>query len=121
MTDDRGQRINEVFGELIRDVCHTLKKPHRSDDYGSDELSIVLNKLLDFVNFHFEEEEKLMRALSLEGLESHKRSHNVLLDKLVELEKGTFIFDESTKKSLSSFLEKEFFYHVIEVRKIWKS
>lgn len=106
--------------ELMNRVCQTLKKQHRADDYGSDELSGVLTKMLEFVRFHFVEEEKLMRDCSFDGFQSHKRSHRVLLVKLVELERETFIFDESTKKELLRFLEGDFYYHITEDRKIWK-
>ena len=121
---DNLQRIeaqHKQLEELMKGVCQILKKHHRSDEYGSDELSVVLSAFLEFVRFHFVEEEKLMRDFSFDGFESHKRSHKVLLGKLVELEQETFIFDESTKKKLLSFLEGDFYYHITEDRKLWKT
>ena len=112
---------HKQLGELIKAVCHTLKKKHRSDEYGSDELSVLLTKLLELTTFHFTEEESLMRRYAYEGLESHQRTHKVLLDRFVELEKETFIFDEETKARLLDFLEKDFCYHIIEDRKFWKA
>jgi len=112
---------HKQLGGLMKAVCHTLKKKHRSDDYGSDELSGLLTRLLEFTSFHFTEEENLMRRYSYEGLESHQRTHKVLLDRFVELESQTFIFDEETKASLLSFLEKDFCYHIIEDRKVWEA
>ena len=116
----RMQTQHKQLGELMDLVCQTLKKEHESDDYGSDELSRVLSKLLDFTSFHFTEEENLMRRYAYGGLESHQRSHKFLLDRFIKLERETFIFDAETKERLLEFLEKDFYYHIVEDQKAWK-
>ena len=112
---------HKQLGEIMNAVCHTLRKKHRSDEYGSDELSVLLTKLLELTSFHFTEEENLMHRYAYEGLESHQRTHKVLFDRLVALESETFIFDQSSKSKLLNFLEREFYYHIIEDRKFLKA
>ena len=62
-----------------------------------------------------------MRCHTYEGLESHKRTHTLLLERLVELREKTFIFDESSKARMLDFLEKEFYYHIVEDQHAWKN
>ena len=101
--------------ELARDACHTLENESNPTEFKG-----TLTRLLDFTVAHFTEEENLMRCLSYKGLKSHKRTHAILLNSLAELERETFIFDDSSKERLLKFIVQEFRYHEIEDNHAWK-
>ena len=102
--------------EIVNAVCQVLNNGH-----GPIEFSGNLNRLVEFARFHFIEEEDFMRYHTYEGLESHKRTHEMLLNKLVKLREKTFIFDEISKARMLEFLEKEFYYHIVEDQQAWKN
>ena len=107
---------HKQLGEIVKAVCQVL-----NNGQGPIEFSGNLNRLVEFTRFHFIEEEDFMRCHTYEGLESHKRIHEMLLKKLVELREKTFIFDEKSKARMLSFLEKDFSYHFVEDKHAWKN
>lgn len=107
-------------GELAEAARHSLKNVE--DVNGAGELSEILRRLLEDANNHFFEEENLMRRYGYEGLELHKRSHRILLNRFAELEEETFNnFSESTKARLLNFLEREFCSHITADEHAWKT
>lgn len=112
----RMETQHERLGELVKKSCQVL-----SSGQGPLEFSGSLENLVEFTRFHFTEEEAFMRCHSYGKWESHKRTHEMLFKRLVELKEKTFIFDEPSKARMLSFLEKDFCYHIIEDQHIWKN
>ncbi|MCP3868103.1 MAG: hemerythrin family protein [Gammaproteobacteria bacterium] len=102
--------------ELARAACRTLRDEHEPTEFRGP-----LVRFMNFAAAHFKEEENVMRRFSYRGLETHKRTHDLLYNRCVELESETFIFDEDSKVRLLNFILQEFRYHEFEDRLAWKA
>jgi len=102
------------LGELARAACHTLKNENSPTEFRE-----TLNRLLDFTVVHFTEEERLMGRYCYEGKHTHQLTHSLLLNRLMELEKETFVFDKPSKARLLNFIRQDFWYHTIEDQHAW--
>lgn len=71
--DKHHRRLFEILNELF-----TLM------DKGSEDGPIlhVIDELLDYTHYHFDEEEKIMEKMGYPELEQHKRLHRDLIDLL---------------------------------------
>jgi len=107
---------HKELGGLVKAVCNALR-----EGYGLSDLTGELDKLLEFTDTHFIDEEKLMRLYGFDGLESHRRTHKLLLDRLAKLREEILDdFCEGDKKKLLAFLDGDFQYHVIEDTQAWE-
>ncbi len=107
---------HKELGGHAKAVCGALK-----DGGTLSDLTGKLDKLVEFTDAHFVDEEKLMRLYGFDGLESHRRTHKLLLEKLVRLRENILAnFREEEKKKLVLFLEGDFHYHVIEDMQAWE-
>ncbi len=55
------------------------------DDQDRDTVGSVLNALVDYTEYHFEHEERLMRICGYPDLESHKKIHDVMKAKVIKV------------------------------------
>ena len=56
-----------------------------SKNASENELKEILDKIVDYTSFHFQEEEILMEKVNFPGLKSHKRMHDLLLEEVLNL------------------------------------
>ena len=104
------------IAEHLRAVCSALR-----DGCDLSDLTGELDRLAELTETHFVDEEKLMRLYGFDGLESHRRAHKLLSDRLAQLRKDIRDdFGEEGKKKLGAFLEGDFQYHVIEDMHAWE-
>lgn len=81
-------------------------------------VSIVLNELDEYMNFHFETEENLMKCVSLGNIEKHIQQHDFFRVKLSEFKKkngakGMYL-NRLNYELLLTFLRKWLFLHYQE-------
>ncbi len=107
---------HKELGVQVRALCSALK-----DGCAAGDLVGELDKLVEFTEAHFVDEEKLMRLYEFDGLASHSRTHELLSDRLARLREDVLgNFGEEEKKQLLTFLEGDFHYHVIEDTQAWE-
>jgi hemerythrin len=74
----------------------------------------ILNRLVNYAEEHFQEEEKMMQAIGFEGLEDHKVAHEKIVDKifaiLQEHEKGAL----AVADDLNEFLREWLLEHILK-------
>jgi hemerythrin-like metal-binding protein len=76
--DDEHKRLFEMADKL-----HTAMAAGR----GSDALKSLFDELVDYTRTHFRHEEALMRGSGYPGMPEHKREHDALGARVVELQK----------------------------------
>lgn len=85
--DEHHQRLFEILNELF-----TLM----SDGAEDRPIIRVLDELLDYTHYHFDEEEKIMAKMGYPELEKHRQSHQQLIQQLkdfyTEAQGGMAIF-----------------------------
>ncbi len=107
---------HKELGGHVKSLCNSLKNGCALSD-----LTGKLDKLIEFTDAHFVDEEKLMRLYGFDGLESHRRTHKLLSDSLAGLRENILDnFGEEEKKKLVAFLEGDFHDHIIEDMQAWE-
>ncbi len=107
---------HKELGLQVKALCSALK-----DGGAVGDLARELDKLVEFTEAHFVDEEKLMRLYGFDGSESHSRTHELLADRLARLRENVLEnFGEEEKKQLLAFLEGDFQYHVVEDTQAWE-
>ena len=97
LIDDEHKTLFDIIGE----VHATLNAEHVHDKF--DSIISILNKLKEYTQIHFSDEESYMQSISYEGLEKQVILHQKFIDKLNELDLDDV--DNNQEKYLYSFLE----------------
>jgi hemerythrin-like metal-binding protein len=73
-----------------------------------------IDELLAYAEYHFAEEEELMKRSGYEGRENHVKMHKKFIDKMVKLQQISFESEEELTKELIVFLGNWLLHHVME-------
>ncbi len=82
-------------------------------DKTREELTVLINELLDYTRYHFDREEEMMEANGYTRLEQHKKEHGQFIGKLMEL--GIMLDSEDVKtarEETSQFLSMWLARHI---------
>ena len=90
----------ELFS-IVETAYNLVKSYSVADSY--DEVLNTLNRLKQYTEEHFHDEEEYMESIQYEGLEAQKRAHAAFIDKLatIDLDK----VDEDPQKYMESLIE----------------
>ncbi|MCW8916820.1 MAG: bacteriohemerythrin [Magnetovibrio sp.] len=83
------------------------------DEKSREELTVLIDELLDYTRYHFEREEEMMAENGYYQLEEHKQEHGQFIKKLMEL--GIMLDTEDveqTRKETSQFLSMWLSRHI---------
>ena len=105
---------HHVLAEKVHTVCSILRNPSKIDDLKDD-----IDELVEYLQAHNEQEEKLMKSYNYNRLELHEREHRNLLSKLFSLREKVYVsVEEEHKQELLGFLETELIEHINEDLKL---
>ena len=83
LVDDEHRTLFEIIKETNDLICAELLH----DKY--DKIMELLEKLRDYTEFHFHDEETLMERIGYPELEAQKRAHAVFIERLVDIDLDT--------------------------------
>lgn len=95
--DDQHQKLFEI-GESINEL---LKDYNDADTF--DEIMSLIDELLSYTKYHFEEEEKLLRSHGYPDLDAHIVEHNKFVDYLENLDEDDV--DDNQKETLTELIK----------------
>ena len=72
----------------------------------------ALDRLTDYINYHFSLEEEYMKELNYPDLESHIQAHRSFADKIKKYIADQVVFDEKFAKELSEYISSWLTSHV---------
>ncbi|MBI5014392.1 MAG: hemerythrin family protein [Deltaproteobacteria bacterium] len=88
---------------------------HLSGDGDPGAVGITLNRLSDYANFHFAEEEATMGASGYPGLEVHREQHDDFRLQLADLKARYQSQDRTVVQGLVRFTADWLLRHILEV------
>ena len=100
--DDDHKKLLDVINVLGTD-----------DDKSREELTAILNDLVDYTRYHFSREEEMMEQHGYESLEKHQEEHGFFVAKLMDL--GEMLESEElsiTRTEASAFLSMWLTRHI---------
>lgn len=104
--------IDEQHQNLC-DMLNELEKSMNSDNV-YQVMGKILKELVEYVKFHFQDEEKVMSRISYPELEEHKRIHKDLVDQIVKILLDMKNGKELEAVELNIFLKKWLLDHILQ-------
>lgn len=97
--------INQ-FGELLLD-----------NELRTDDIEILLKDLTAYAQYHFEEEESMMRSLGIDAsyFAFHKQQHETFIQQVLHMTEEVHTFAGADPKHLLSFLTQWLAYHILGI------
>ena len=83
LVDDEHRRLFEI----IKEANDLINAELLHDKY--DKIMEILAKLKDYTEFHFKDEEALMKRINYPGLEAQKHAHAAFIERLVDIDLNT--------------------------------
>lgn len=105
--DGQHQRLFDILNGLFNEISS------RPDE----QLIIipeVVERLLDYLQYHFHSEEEHMRKVHFEELKEHAKSHQLILSRLVEIKNSLITNETALTPDLVVFFEKWLVKHILE-------
>lgn len=109
------KRIDEQHKELVN-ILNDLYEANVSKDSlnkdGISKIHSILKRLIDYTNYHFSIEEKIMKAVEYKDFKNHITKHRNFMDKIVE-EINTYINGKNLDlDEFTQFLRDWLFHHI---------
>jgi hemerythrin len=110
--DDKFSVNIREIDEQHKKLVENINKLHEaiSAGEGNEVLESILQSLVDYAHTHFDAEEKLMKLYEYPEYEQHKKEHDDLTQKVIEMEKkykesGSIAMPLHVMKFLKGWLE----------------
>ncbi len=107
-----GIKVVDQQHEKLLDMINQLKGAIGKDNV-TKIMGDILRGLVDYVKFHFDDEEKVMHRISYPEIERHKKLHKELVEEvamiLLKIKKGKVI----TPQELMDFLQRWLIDHIM--------
>ena len=87
------------------------------DLLNTDKSSSVIDKLTDYIDYHFRLEEEYMQELNYPKIESHIKAHHFFENRVNEYIKKDFINDDYYRQEFSKYLANWLTDHVYGIDK----
>lgn len=100
---------HRVLVNLLNDLNAATLAHH-----GAQEAPQILEKLIDYTRIHFAVEESLMRLFDYPDYESHKDSHDKLVEEVLRLRHRVVVERKPITFELLHFLKKWLTIHIME-------
>lgn len=78
-----------------------------------EELNKLLGELEDYIQYHFQEEEKLMKESGYEGYENHKKQHELFINRINEMWNEHDYLNPMLFDKIRTFIKKWFVSHIL--------
>lgn len=105
--------IDEQHKELVRLINILDAAPHAADS--------VVDELLDYVSYHFSEEEGLMARAGYVGLSEHAKTHEAFIAKLCEFDVAARSENPGAGRDLHYFLVSWLMHHIMHTDTLYVS
>jgi hemerythrin len=100
---------NKVLLEVINEIFIVLREKQTVDH-----LVVTINKLIQYTQEQFSDEEEALEEINFPRLEYHKRMHGKLLNEVAVYKKLIDNKDEKAIQGLYSFLRDWLLTHIVE-------
>ena len=106
------QKIDNQHKKLIELINYLYKAIQNGNT--DKEIGIVLKELVGYTKYHFEDEEKIMAKIGYPELPAHKKAHQGLIDRLVQILKKLQKEENISSYELLNFMREWLTEHIIK-------
>ena len=79
-----------------------------------EELDKLLGELENYLEYHFQEEEKLMKENGYEDYENHKKQHDFFINRIEEMRNEYDYMNPMLFDKIRTFIKKWFISHILK-------
>lgn len=90
------------------------QKQKMADLENPDQLAQIIEKLEDYIKFHFSYEEKLLEDEGYENIENHKSQHRYFIQKVDEMKQELVYLNPLLFEKTAAFMKKWFLGHIMQ-------
>ncbi|MBS3770882.1 MAG: bacteriohemerythrin [Bacteroidales bacterium] len=98
---------HKKFFELFEKVSEVYEKKE------PEELDKVLRELEDYLEYHFQSEEQLMKEYGYEKYENHKKQHEFFIKRIEEMRREYDYMNHMLFDKIRTFIKKWFVSHIL--------
>ncbi len=103
--DDEHKVLLDILNEMFRSV-----RDHKNINH----LTVEIDKLIQYTDEHFANEEAAMEKVGYPALDNHKKIHGKLLDDVILFKKKVESGDEQATTTFYHFLRDWLLTHIVE-------
>lgn len=100
------------------ELCN--KEINQVNSQDKDQLTLLLEKLTDYLKSHFKHEEELLKKSDYKDLENHISQHKFFIQKVDSLKKELDYNNPLISEKITSFMKKWFLSHIIKSDRQYK-
>jgi len=104
VVDEQHKKLFSMYNDLVK----SIEKHDQKEVIGK-----LLENLIEYVAFHFSDEERLMKAGNYPELEEHQRVHKDLRNKVYDIFTKYITGEDVNVEEVASFLENWLKNHVL--------
>ncbi|PWD97926.1 bacteriohemerythrin [Marinilabilia rubra] len=101
--DNQHRKFFEIFEKVSKGY----------ENKTSEELDALIGELEEYLEFHFEEEEKLMRESGYKWYEAHKKQHTFFISRIEEMRNEFDYLNPMLFNKIRVFIKKWFVSHIL--------
>ena len=94
------------------ELCN--KEIHQINPQNNNHLTLVIEKLTDYLKSHFKHEEELLKKSGYKDLENHIKQHKFFIQKVDSLKQELDYNNPVLNEKITSFMKKWFLNHIIQ-------
>jgi len=94
------------------ELCN--KEINQVNSQDKDQLTLLLEKLTDYLKSHFKHEEELLKKSGYKDLENHIKQHKFFIQKVDSLKQELDYNNPVLNEKITSFMKKWFLNHIIQ-------
>jgi len=94
------------------ELCN--KEINQVNSQDKDQLTLLLEKLTDYLKSHFKHEEELLKKSGYKDLENHIKQHKFFIEKVDSLKQELDYNNTLISEKITSFMKKWFLSHIIQ-------
>lgn len=115
-----GNKTIDKQHQKLFDIANRFHDAH-SDGHGQDVLGSIFTELLDYTQYHFTDEERLMKEVDYPDFPQHKASHEKLIEVVLSLKKSFDEKQDGIEERIMEFLKVWLSGHILGMDRNYKS
>jgi len=112
-------KIDEQHQKLF-EIANRFHRAH-DEDHGSGVLASIFEELLEYTQFHFRDEEQLMRKCGFPDFDKHRANHEKLISVVLNLKKNFEAGEEGIEERIMEFLKMWLNGHILGMDRGYRS
>ena len=115
-----GNKTIDKQHQKLFDIANRFYQAH-NDGHGQEVLGSIFTELLEYTQYHFADEERLMKEADFPDFYKHKANHEKLIEVVTNLKKNFDDKQEGVEERITDFLKMWLNGHILGMDRNYKT